>query len=74
LHHIDLYRLGPGADVRFLDLDSLAAEAPIVLEWGGYADLAGWSPIHVSIEPIDAERRTISVSGAERLLAAWDRA
>ena len=70
LHHIDLYRLGPGADTRFLDLDSLAVEAPIALEWGGYADLDGWSPLRIVIDTAAGEERLIEVSGDHPGVAA----
>jgi tRNA threonylcarbamoyladenosine biosynthesis protein TsaE len=63
LHHIDLYRLGPGADTTFLDLDSLAEQAPIALEWGGWADLSAWPVIHVEIVPGAGDERRIVVSG-----------
>ena len=63
LHHVDLYRLGAGADVAFLDLESLAAEAPLAIEWGGYADLATWAPVEVTIEPGEGDERRIRLRG-----------
>jgi tRNA threonylcarbamoyladenosine biosynthesis protein TsaE len=39
VHHIDLYRLGPGAAVDVLDLDTLLLSGAVVVEWGGFADL-----------------------------------
>ncbi len=40
VHHVDLYRLGPGASVDVLDLDLLLRDGAAVIEWGGYADLS----------------------------------
>ena len=41
LHHIDLYRLGPNADIRLLDIDEmLESGGVVVVEWGEHADSA----------------------------------
>ena len=38
LHHIDLYRLGPSADIRLLDIDEmLESGGVVVVEWGDHA-------------------------------------
>jgi tRNA threonylcarbamoyladenosine biosynthesis protein TsaE len=49
VHHLDLYRLGPGASVEVLDLDTLLLDGAAVIEWGGYADLGHLRPCTVSI-------------------------
>ena len=38
LHHLDLYRLGPSADIRLLDIDEmLQSGGVVVVEWGEHA-------------------------------------
>ncbi len=49
VHHIDLYRLGLGASIEVLDLDTLLLDGAVVIEWGGYADLSGFDVSTVSI-------------------------
>jgi tRNA threonylcarbamoyladenosine biosynthesis protein TsaE len=49
VHHIDLYRLGPGAAVDVLDLDTLLLSGAVVVEWGGFADLERLHPSTVTI-------------------------
>ncbi|MDQ6846084.1 MAG: tRNA (adenosine(37)-N6)-threonylcarbamoyltransferase complex ATPase subunit type 1 TsaE [Candidatus Dormibacteraeota bacterium] len=49
VHHIDLYRLGPGASIEVLDLDTLLLDGAVVIEWGGYADLSSFDVSTVSI-------------------------
>ena len=42
LHHIDLYRLGPDADIRLLDVDEmLESGGVVVVEWGEHSELLG---------------------------------
>lgn len=36
LNHLDLYRLGPEPDVEMLELEDLAAEGVMVIEWGDF--------------------------------------
>ncbi len=50
VHHVDLYRLGAGASIEVLDLDSLLDGGAVVIEWGGYADLREFHPTTVSID------------------------
>jgi tRNA threonylcarbamoyladenosine biosynthesis protein TsaE len=75
LHHLDLYRLGPGAGIGLLDLDGLLDTAPAAVEWGDHADLEPWWPLHLVIEIAGDERRRIAARAPERaparLLAAW---
>lgn len=73
LHHVDLYRLGPGADIGFLDLDELVATGAVVVEWGDLTNLTGFDPVHIDIEPGARETREVRLAGDARpeLRAAW---
>jgi tRNA threonylcarbamoyladenosine biosynthesis protein TsaE len=75
LHHLDLFRLGPGAGIDLLDLDTLLETAPVAVEWAGYADLAPWHPLRLGIELEGDSVRTIAPLDAalapEGLLSAW---
>ena len=71
LHHLDCYRLGPGADLDALDLDGMAEEGAVAVEWAEYApSLQRWAPVQVRIEVVDSSRRRITVSRAPAHLAA----
>ena len=77
VHHVDLYRLGPGAGIDFLDLDGALVEGAAVIEWGEYADLEPFGP---SVVELDApgpghDRRVLRLrSGAAPHIAeAWTR-
>ena len=76
LHHIDLYRLGTGADVRFLDLDGLLEEGAAAVEWGELAELRRYDPARVTIDVADDGARVIALGeGAPaHISAAWRRA
>ena len=76
LHHIDLYRLGPGADITFLDLDDLLEDGAVAVEWGELADLRRFDPVRISIEADrDGARCCAVAEGApRRVVAAWDEA
>jgi tRNA threonylcarbamoyladenosine biosynthesis protein TsaE len=73
LHHV--YRLGPGADIRLLDIDEmLASGGVVVVEWGEHASRERDSPASISID-IDADgARVISPPAgvSERLARAWE--
>jgi len=75
VHHIDLYRLGPGASIEVLDLDTLLLDGAVVIEWGGYADLSGFDVSTVSIAGGDHgdNRRVLRFEqpAAARLVEAW---
>jgi len=75
LHHLDLYRLGPGAGIGLLDLDGLLESAPAAVEWAGYADLRSWRPLRLSLDIAGDELRHIEVRAPDdappRLVAAW---
>jgi tRNA threonylcarbamoyladenosine biosynthesis protein TsaE len=49
VHHLDLYRLGPGAGIDVLDLDTLLLSGAVVVEWGGFADLRHLHPSTVTM-------------------------
>ena len=71
LHHLDFYRLGPGADLDALDLDGLADEGAVAVEWAEYApSLERFQPMHVRIEVLDRSRRRIEIGGIPLHLAA----
>ena len=61
LHHIDCYRLGPGADLDALDIDTLAEQGAVAIEWGHYADLHGFVPARIHIDVEDDHRRRIRI-------------
>lgn len=62
LHHLDCYRLGPGADLDALDLDGLAEEGAVAVEWAEYApSLERFRPMHLRIEVIDRTRRLVHI-------------
>ena len=69
LHHIDLYRLGAGADVGFLDLDDLLFDGAVLIEWGGYAQLGRYQPLAIDIEIGRGDARTIRARGGRPGLA-----
>ncbi len=75
VHHVDLYRLGPGASVEVLDFDAMLDAGAVVVEWGGYADLSSLAPTVVSIdaeETAPSERVLRMAEGAaEHLERAW---
>ena len=75
LHHLDLYRLGPGAGIRLLDLDGLLESAPAAVEWAGYADLRPWRPLCLDLDIAGDQLRHIEArapgDAPPRLVAAW---
>lgn len=75
VHHIDLYRLGPGAAVDVLDLDTLLLSGAVVVEWGGFADLEPLHPSTVTIAGGDDhdDHRVLRLEDpcAEHLSDAW---
>lgn len=73
LHHLDLYRLGEGADLRGLDLESLLEDGAVAIEWAELGDLAALDPVHLTLEERGRERREIALDPAApaRLLDAF---
>jgi tRNA threonylcarbamoyladenosine biosynthesis protein TsaE len=73
LHHLDLYRLGPGADIRLLDVeDMLQSGGVVIVEWGEHAPHQdGSASLTIDIDE-DGTRVISPPEGApERLLGAW---
>ena len=73
LHHLDLYRLGEGADLRGLDLESLLDGGAVAIEWAELGDLSALGPVHLTLEERGRERREIAIdpSAPARLLEAF---
>jgi tRNA threonylcarbamoyladenosine biosynthesis protein TsaE len=65
LAHVDLYRLGGGADLADLDLDGLLDGGAVAVEWGDRLDPAG-DALRVVIEPVDPGRRRLTLEGPPR--------
>jgi tRNA threonylcarbamoyl adenosine modification protein YjeE len=59
VHHIDLFRLGAGSSLEVLDLEGLLLDGAAVIEWAEYANLAGFAPATVSIEPGAHDRQRV---------------
>ena len=71
LHHLDCYRLGPGADLDALDLDSLLDRGAVAVEWAGYAPrLAAVGPVRVQIDVVDHATRRVALANLPPHLAA----
>jgi tRNA threonylcarbamoyladenosine biosynthesis protein TsaE len=73
LHHLDLYRLGPRADVRLLDIeDMLQSGGVVIVEWGEHAQHEEGAA-SLTIDTDDDGSRVISAGSGvpERLLGAW---
>ena len=74
LHHLDLYRLGPGADIRLLDIDEmLESGGVVVVEWGEHTAREQVAPASLNIDIADDGSRVISqpAGAPRRLLDAW---
>jgi tRNA threonylcarbamoyladenosine biosynthesis protein TsaE len=77
LHHIDLYRLGPSADIRLLDIDEMLESGGVVIvEWGEHADLARGAQVSFSFVIRDDGSRLIQSRAGmpERLTLAFEAA
>lgn len=75
LHHLDLYRLGPEADVRLLDIDEmLESGGVVVIEWGEHAgrDLNAHTMLRIDIEDDGSRVIRAPASAPERLTGALD--
>lgn len=74
LHHIDLYRLGPDADIRLLDVDEmLESGGVVVVEWGEHSELLGRVHLRLGFEIEDDGTRLITPheDAPEHFAAAW---
>ena len=65
LVHADAYRLGSIGEVDDLDLDTDAASAVTVVEWGtGLAEILAEDRLEITIEPDrDGDARTVRING-----------
>jgi tRNA threonylcarbamoyladenosine biosynthesis protein TsaE len=66
LHHVDCYRLGPGANLDVIDLDTSLATGAAVIEWGEYADLEAYQPAFVRFEIGEGDHRRIYLDADPR--------
>ena len=72
LHHIDLYRLGPEADIRLLDVDEMLESGVVVVEWGEHSSLLGRVHLRLQFEIEEAGARLITPSDVPaHLVPAW---
>jgi len=74
LHHIDLYRLGPSADIRLLDIDEmLESGGVVVVEWGDHAarDQAALASIDIDIDDDGSRLITVAPGAPRRIRGAW---
>ncbi len=70
LHHLDLYRLEAGVDLRTLGVEELLESDVVVVEWAERAQ-PGWFTARCRIEPEGGDRRRIALDAAGRLRRAW---
>lgn len=74
VHHVDLYRLGPGSSLDVLDLDGLLVDGAAVIEWAEYGDLAEYAPTGITIESsvLDNQRvLRLHARAQEHIARAW---
>jgi tRNA threonylcarbamoyladenosine biosynthesis protein TsaE len=57
LAHVDLYRLGPGPDLRDLGLEELLDQGAVVVEWGDLVEVPEAAVI--AIENLGGDRRRL---------------
>jgi len=69
VHHLDLYRLDEGVDLRTLGVEELMETGAVVVEWAERAD-RGWFTARCRIEPAGGDRRRIRLDAPDRLLRA----
>lgn len=70
VHHLDLYRLGAGADLAFLDIDALRDGGALVVEWGELAGEALAGAATISFSLAGESGRILELAGAPRHLMA----
>jgi tRNA threonylcarbamoyladenosine biosynthesis protein TsaE len=73
LHHLDLYRLGEGAELRGLDIEGLLEDGVVAVEWADLGDLSRLGPVRLSLEERGRSRREIAIDPAApgRLVEAF---
>ena len=76
LGHLDVYRLGRGADLLPLGLDDLLEEGAVAVEWAEWAllDAPPAARIRLTVTSDLARSASISDDSAERLRHAFDAA
>lgn len=77
LHHIDLYRMGAGADITSLDVEGLLDDGAVAVEWGELADLRRFDPVSIAIDSDaagDGRRCSLQPGASPRIAAAWEEA
>lgn len=70
LHHVDFYRLGEGADMSVVDLDTLLETGPVLVEWAQFTPMGHLDPVMITIDVVDETSRTLRVTGPSRVQAA----
>jgi tRNA threonylcarbamoyladenosine biosynthesis protein TsaE len=64
LHHLDAFRLGPGADLRTeVDLEALLVAGVVVVEWAEYLPLSDLTPAELRLEVAAPELRVAHLDG-----------
>ncbi len=69
VHHLDLYRLEPGLDLRSLGIDEALFEGAVIVEWPDRCD-PGWFTGEVGIEIVSPNERRIRLQLRADLVAA----
>lgn len=67
VHHLDLYRLGEGTDLRSLGVDEMLDDGAALVEWGDRA-APGWFTGTVDIALGATDERILTLDLPERLL------
>lgn len=67
VHHLDLYRLGEGTDLRSLGVDEMLDDGAVLVEWGDRA-APGWFTGTVNIALGSTDERILTLDLPDRLL------
>lgn len=71
LHHLDLYRLGPGRHLEGLDIADLLTGGVVAVEWADLeAELGALSPLLLRLSAPDPGRRLLELVDAPARLRA----
>jgi N-acetylmuramate 1-kinase len=60
VHHLDLYRLGPGVDLRTLGIDEALLDGAAIVEWPERTE-PGWFTGEVRLEIVSPTERDLTV-------------